>query len=124
VLVCEVSTERQAGNEADVCDARIEALAHDIAAAINTSSIEGREGLREDAISILRNEVQITDRGSEEAGASHPATASFNPFGIGIPLVLMGSVLVFLFPPVGLLMFGVAAIVITWGVGATLLARS
>jgi len=36
----------------------------------------------------------------------------------------MGSVLVFLFPLVGLFMFAAAALMIAWGVGATLLTRS
>ena len=52
------------------------------------------------------------------------ASGTFNPLGIGIPLVLMGGVLVFLFPLVGLLMFAAAAVMIVWGVGATLLARN
>lgn len=76
--------------------------------------------LRDVAISLLRDEVQVL----EPPPPAVPATGSFNPFGIGIPLLLMGGVMVFLFPPVGLLMFAAAALMIAWGVGTTLLTRS
>ena len=101
----------------------MEALARELADTINAGQLEGRERLREVALSLLRDEVQLT----EPVPASAPAVASpgsFNPFGIGIPLILMGSVLVFLFPPVGLLMFAAAGVMIAWGVGTTLLRRS
>jgi hypothetical protein len=39
---------------------------------------------------------------------------------MGIPVLLVGSFLLFLFPPVGLLLFGVAALLVMWGVLATL----
>jgi len=101
----------------------VEALARELADTINAGQVEGRERLREVALNLLRDEVQL----SEAVPASAPAVAppgSFNPFGIGIPLILMGSVLVFLFPPVGLLMFAAAAVMIAWGVGTTLLRQS
>ncbi|MFI5397666.1 MAG: hypothetical protein ACHQ9S_19175 [Candidatus Binatia bacterium] len=101
-------------------EAQVATLAHGLAEAINSCSPEGREGLREDAVNILRDEVDIS-RPPVEAVAS--AAGAFNPFGIGIPLIMMGTVLVFLFPPVGLLMFAVAGVVIAWGVGVTLLTR-
>ena len=104
-------------------EARVEALAREIADTINAGQVEGRERLREVALSLLCDEVQLSE--PVPAPASLPAaTGTFNPFGIGIPLVLMGSVLVFLFPPVGLLMFATAAVLIAWGVGTTLLRRS
>lgn len=101
----------------------MEALARELADTINAGHVEGREQLREVALGLLREEVRLNDH--LPASASPPAAAgAFNPFGIGIPLVLMGSVLVFLFPPVGLLMFAAAAVMIAWGVGATLLRQS
>jgi len=101
----------------------VEALARELADTINAGQVEGRERLREVALGLLRDEVRLT----EPAVLPTPAVAppgSFNPFGIGIPLILMGSVLVFLFPPVGLLMFAAAAVMIAWGVGTTLLRQS
>ena len=98
-------------------------MARELADTINAGQLEGREQLREVALSLLREEVQLTE--APPATTAVPAaTGAFNPFGIGIPLVLMGSVLVFLFPPVGLLMFAAAAVMIAWGVGTTLLRQS
>ena len=117
-----VSDERGAGDPGVALETRVEALAREIATAVNAGQIEQREFLRELAVNLLREEVQI----SAPSGAAVPAEplGSFNPFGIGIPLLLMGAVLVFLFPPVGLLMFAAAAVMIAWGVGTTLLAHS
>jgi hypothetical protein len=102
-------------------ETRVESLAREIAAAINAGQIEQREFLREVAVNLLREEVHITSPSASAAPAE--PTGSFNPFGIGIPLLLMGAVLVFLFPPVGLFMFAAAAVMIMWGVGTTLLAH-
>ncbi len=103
-------------------EAAIAALAHQIAEQINAVPFDERDALREDAVTILRNEIE-TSRPAAAPAIVPQATAAFNPFGIGIPLILMGAVLVFLFPPVGLLLFGVAGVVVMWGLGATLLAR-
>lgn len=103
-------------------EARVEALAREIADTINAGQVEGREQLRDVALSLLRDEVQLSE--PLPASASPGVAGPFNPFGIGIPLLLMGGVLVFLFPPVGLLMFAAAALMIAWGVGTTLLRRS
>jgi len=121
-LACTVSSEQEAPDAAGVLDAGIERLAHELAEAINTAGVDGRAGLRDSAVSILREEVDITAPPVTAAGGATPGP--FNPFGIGIPLFLMGTVLVFLFPPVGLFLFALAALVVAWGVGATLLARS
>ena len=99
------------------------ALVRELAEAINTGPVEGREGLREDAISVLRDEIDVSQPTPEAPGTVVPP-GSFNSFGIGIPLFLMGGVLIFLFPPVGLLMFAVATLVVAWGVGTTFLARA
>ncbi len=103
-------------------EAAIAALARQIAEQINAAPFDEREALREDAVTILRNEIEMQPP-VPAAVISPQSPAAFNPFGIGIPLILMGAVLVFLFPPVGLLLFGVAGVVVTWGLGATLLAR-
>ena len=115
--------EREARERVQTPEARVEALARELADTINAGQVEGRERLREVALSVLRDEVPLSEvqAGPESVPV---ATGAFNPFGIGIPLVLMGSVLVFLFPPVGLLMFAAAAVMITWGIGATLLRQS
>jgi len=122
-LVHTVSDERQATENDRALAERIAGLAREIADAINAGQAEGREGLREEVVSLLRDEVRIVEPPTHAASVARP-TGSFNAFGIGIPLILMGTVLVFLFPLVGLLMFAAAALMMAWGVGATLLARS
>jgi hypothetical protein len=118
-----VIDERESAGREQTPEARVEALARELADTINAGHVEGREQLREVALGLLREEVRLSD--PSPASTSMPAAAgTFNPFGIGIPLVLMGSVLVFLFPPVGLLMFAAAAVMIAWGVGTTLLRQS
>ena len=51
------------------------------------------------------------------------ARESVNPFGIGIPLILVGGVMLVMFPPVGLLIFGAALVMMVWGVAAVFLVR-
>jgi len=104
-------------------EARVVALAREIAETINAGTVEGRDVLREMAVNLVRDGVQINEP-ETPAGAPASGTGTFNPIGIGIPLILMGGVLVFLFPLVGLLMFAAAAMMIVWGVAATLFARS
>lgn len=102
-------------------DRSVLALAREIADTINAGPTEGRDILREMAINAVRDRVQIAIA-SEPSSLS--ANGSFNPFAISIPLVFMGAILFFLFPPVGLVMFGTAALMVIWGVVSTLLARS
>jgi hypothetical protein len=117
-----VTNEREVRRTDLTAEARVEALAREITDTINAGQLEERERLQEVALALLRDEVQLTE--PPPVVVQPPAAGTFNPFGIGIPLILMGGVLVFLFPPVGLLMFAAAAVMIAWGVGATLLGRS
>ncbi len=121
-VVRAVTDEREVGGNKHTPEAEVEALARELADTINAGQVAGRERLREVALSLLREEVRLSEPATTAAA---PATSgTFNPFGIGIPLILMGSVLIFLFPPVGLLMFAAAAVMIVWGVGTTLLRQS
>lgn len=120
-MVYSVSDGSAAGGSDRALERRVEALAREIAETINTGQVEEREGLRDLAVNLLRDEVQVIEPPGQ---VERQSAGSFNPFGIGIPFVLMGMVLVFLFPLVGLLMFAAAAVMIAWGIGTTLLARS
>jgi hypothetical protein len=102
-------------------DRSVLALAREIADTINAGPVEGRDVLREMAINAVRDSVQVEPVSKPSSAA---AKESFNPIGIGIPLVLMGAILFFLFPPVGLMMFGTAAVMVVWGVVSMLWARS
>jgi len=93
-------------------------MARDLARHINSVPSKQREQLREMAVHLVRDEVVIAppvDRGGERR------TDAFNPFAIGIPLILAGGVLSILFPPVGLLLFAAAAVTMAWGVLSVLL---
>lgn len=104
----------------DFGERRVESLAREVVEAINARPTEGREVLRELAVAILRDEVQIVDRAEATAP---PTVGSFNFFGIGIPLFLIGAVLVFLFPPIGLVFFAAGALTVVCGLGAVVFSR-
>lgn len=104
-----------------VLERRVLSLAHQLAELINAERPEEREILREIAVNALRDEVFVPQ--AEPTGAAW-ASQTFNPFGIAIPMVLTGSLLIFLFPPVGVALFGVAGLMVVWGIIVTLLVRS
>jgi hypothetical protein len=117
------ANNEQAAADDRASEERVIALARELAETINAGAVDGRDVLREMAVSVVRDGVRI-DEPTPSPGATVSPTGTFNPFGVGILLILMGGVLVFLFPFVGLLMFAAAAVMIAWGVGATLLARN
>jgi hypothetical protein len=98
---------------------RVAKLTEEVAQLINTAAGEVRNDLRDLAIGLLREAVEDAPR----VVAARSAGAPFNPLGIAIPLLLVGGMLVFLFPPVGLAIFGLAAVIVVWGVGVSLLSR-
>ena len=100
---------------------RIEGLAVEIAGLIESGSAETRRDLRDLAIGLLRE--RTVDVESPPPVQTTASTAPFNPIGIGIPLLLVGFVLVALFPPVGLLISLFAVIMLAWGLLAALLFR-
>jgi hypothetical protein len=79
----------------------IEKAAVEIGHLINRARPKERESLREFAHSMINQEVELVPeevRG-EVAGAGK---AAFNPFGLGIILMIAGGGLAFLFGPLGL----------------------
>ena len=121
IIMTAASNEQAAGDERAV-EERVIALAREIAETINAGTVEGRDVLQEMAVGLVRDGVRINEPVPSPGPPASP-TGTFNPFGVGILLILMGGVLVFLFPFVGLLMLAAAVVMIVWGVGATLLAR-
>lgn len=82
-------------------DARVEKLTRELAEAINDAEAGGRVVMRDYAIDLLRDSV-----GSEVADApadapKRTAGTPLNPFALGIPFLLIGVVLTFIFTPVG-----------------------
>jgi hypothetical protein len=118
-------SEEYATESEEARQRRMETLLREVVETINAGPVEGREVWRDAAVDVVREGVRVAERPRPETAADAAAGGSaFNPFGIGIPLILMGSILVFLFPLVGLLLFAAAALMIAWGVGATLLTRT
>lgn len=106
--------------DAEITEAGVESMARDLARRINSAPSERREQLREMVVHLVRDEVQIAPLAVQRSSGSG---ASFNPFAIGIPLGLAGAVLSILFPPVGLMVFAAAALMMAWGVLSVLLSR-
>jgi hypothetical protein len=98
---------------------QIEGAARDLARMISTAPPGQRERLREMAVHLLRDEVDVI----QPADAAPAASGTLNPFAIGIPLLLVGGVMLVMFPPVGLLLFAAAALMMVWGVAAVLLSH-
>lgn len=95
---------------------RIVDHAHDLATTISTAAPEERERLREMVVHLLREEVEIVSATPAVPRSGGPT----NPFGIGIPLILVGAIMMILFPPVGLLLLAVAALMMVWGLAAVM----
>ncbi|HYD50313.1 MAG TPA: hypothetical protein VEB21_18290 [Terriglobales bacterium] len=106
-----------------VLERQVLALARQIAELINAERPEEREILREIAVTAVRDQVLVAAPPAAAAMAAG-APRSFNPFAMAIPLGLMGGLLVFLFPPVGIALLLGAGVMFLWGVLVTLLVRS
>lgn len=124
-----MSDEREiGGGGSHANEPRIESLARDLALAINQLDARQRAVLRDEAVAILREEVAPDDvelpAPAASSGSGGSGAGKFNAFGIAIPLGLVGALLIFLFPPVGLLMFAAAVVMLFWGVVSVLLSRS
>ena len=102
---------------------RVEGLASELAELINSSASDDRDGLKDLALSIVRDEVKGRDEGFQPGAAKAGGSGSFNAIGMAMPLGMAGALMIFLFPPVGLLLFGIAGLLVGVGVGASLLSR-
>jgi hypothetical protein len=103
-------------------DLRVEHLARQLAQMINAGVGEEREQLREMAVHVLRDEVELVESVALREEEPQPRQ-SYNPFGIAIPLGLVGGMMLILFPPVGLVLFAAAGMMMLWGVVAVAFSR-
>ncbi|MBI1818058.1 MAG: hypothetical protein HYR72_24015 [Deltaproteobacteria bacterium] len=102
-------------------EAELERLAREVVRHINMGPEEGRETLREIAVGIVRDEVYIVNT---VPGAENASVGTFNFFGIGIPLFLVGSVFFFLFPPIGLVFFAAGGLTVVCGIAVAAFSRN
>jgi len=83
---------------------------------------EHRQDLREYAIDLLRDGTEAVD-----APVARPATDrrknSNNPLGLGLLLGVVGVPLAFVFPPLGIGMVVIAAVMCVAGVGMIVIRR-
>jgi hypothetical protein len=103
----------------DEVEVQIEGLARDLARTISTAPSGQRERLRDMAVHLLRDEVELI----QPAGATSAPGGAPNPFAMGIPLILVGGVMLVMFPPVGLLLCATALLMMAWGVATVFLVR-
>jgi len=117
--ICKVETEALTENKVQI-EKRAEQLALQLARLLNEIEGPEREAVRELLVERLREETEPIEPMSPRA---QPRSADFNPLGIGIPVFLMGTVMLVVFPPVGLLLLVAAAVLVVWGLLVTLVAR-
>lgn len=106
-------------NTDDEREVQVADRVHDLARTISAAPVGERERLRDMAVHLLRDEVEI----KMPASPAPAPSGTLNPFAIGIPLILAGGVMLILFPPVGLLLFAAAGVMMIWGVASVLLVR-
>ena len=110
--------EEDRGRDDRSVEDRVHQLAAEIATLIEGARVDSRRDLRDLVSGVLRE--RVADLEPVGTAAVPSTSAAFNPLGIGLPLLLVGVVLVFLFPPVGLLVLFFAAVMLVWGLVAAL----
>lgn len=95
----------------------IEDLTKELSRLINEAGTDGREELRDYAVSLLQGETETTQTEEPAREDSAPPATPFSPVALSIPFLLIGIILLPLFAPVGLLMLLLAIIM---GVGGWL----
>ena len=108
-----------------LAERRVEELAREIVKTINEAEDAGSPGVRNElkdfTIGLLNDALELAE--IVEPGQTGSGNEPFNPVGMAIPVFGAGAVLFFLFPPVGVLLFGTGVVMIVWGVVASLVRR-
>jgi len=111
-------------DRARILEDRVEDLTRMIANTINEAEVperpEIRAELRDFAINLLKESVVPPEPvvvGPADGGAT------FNPLAMGIPIFFAGGVLIFLFPPVGMMLFAASVVLIVWGLATSMMPR-
>lgn len=96
---------------------QIENLTKELSGLINQAGTQGRDELRDYAVSLLQGETETTLPEEPTGGSKTENAGPFNPIALSIPFLIIGIILLPLFAPVGLFMLIVAAVM---GVGGWL----
>lgn len=118
-----MNDDSSASDQAKELEKRIEMVAGELAELINRARAEDREGLKDLALSVVRDETLGREDEQPVGGKPRRETAPFNAIGVAMPIGMAGAVMIFLFPPVGLALFGLAALLVMFGVGASFFSR-
>ena len=111
MIVAPESEKEESGQD---LEDKIERLTKELSGLINEAGAQGREELRDYTVSLIQAETETT--GVEEPAQQevNKQEVVFNPLALSIPLVLIGILLLLLFPPVGVfvLLFAVVMAVV------------
>lgn len=102
-------------------DARIEALARQLAEVINGAGSEHRQDLREYALGLIKEETEVIE--APTAPTHKGSTADTNPLGMALLLGVMAIPMGILFFPVGLTMMAIALVLGVIGVVLSIIRR-
>jgi hypothetical protein len=114
-----------AAGDAGGIERRLEALADEMGQLIECGRVGDREALHDYAVSLLRDRLPTTATNDEptveeidEAPAARPGagTNAATLIGYGFILLPAGAVLLLVFPPVGMLLFGTGVMSMAGGV--------
>jgi hypothetical protein len=118
-LAADADPERRAPTS----DADVERLAEQLGRVVDSAPEEEREELREYAIELVRQEAGNAPEVEGRRSSEPRSTARLGVFGLVALLALVGGILLFVLPPVGIVLFLLALPIAAWGVVQTLLAR-
>lgn len=96
---------------------KIESLTEELSGLINEAGTDGREEMRDYAVSLLQGGTETTVQETTTDEVSDKPAAPFSPVALSIPFLVVGIILLPLFAPIGLLMILLATIM---GVGGWL----
>src|SRR6266403_2953115 len=112
-------------DRARILEDRVEDLTRAIAQTINDADVPERPAIRaelkEFAISLLQESINAPEPVIVAGVEGEKAT--FNPLAMSIPLLFAGGVLIFLFPPVGMMLFAGSVVMIGWGLVVSVVRR-
>lgn len=100
---------------------KIERLTKELSGLINEAGIQGREELRDYAVSLIQTETETTLVEEPAQQEVSKQELVFNPLALSIPLVLIGILLLLLFPPIGVVILLFAVVMAVGGGLYTLL---
>ena len=119
--------ESYTGADSEI-EARLEALADEIASVVGDGASDDREALHDYAVSLVRDRMPVADEvGRGVSGAelhADPASGGQNVgIAYGFLILLVAPLLLLVFPPVGMMLLLTGVAMVLWGLVAGFVAR-